>query len=100
MLVGMEVGLDPGDTALDGDPTPPPKKGAQQPKFWLVYCGQMAEWIKMPLRAGVGLSPGHIVLHGDPAPPPQKRGTAGPNFWSMSIVAKWMDGARCYLVGK
>jgi len=29
---------------------------------------------------------GHIVLHGDPAHPP--RGTASPNFRSMSIVAK------------
>jgi len=40
----------------------------------------------MPLGAKVGLGPGHIVLHGDPAPP-----TKGhtPNFWPMSIVAKW-----------
>jgi len=30
MPLGMEVGLGPGDTALDGDPAPP-RKGAQQP---------------------------------------------------------------------
>jgi len=33
----------------------------------LVYCGQTAGWIKMPLGAEVGLGPGHIVLDGDPA---------------------------------
>jgi len=34
----------------------------------LVYCGQMARWIKMPLGTEVGLSPRDIVLDGDPAP--------------------------------
>jgi len=29
MPLGMEVGLDPVDMVLDGDPAPPPKKGAQ-----------------------------------------------------------------------
>ena len=32
MPLGTEVGLDPGDIVLDGDPTPP-RKGAQQPHF-------------------------------------------------------------------
>ena len=49
-----------------------------------IYCGQTAEWIKMPLGTDVGLGPGHIVLHGDPAP---QRGTA-PIFRPISIVAK------------
>ena len=30
----------------------------------LVYCGQMAGWIKMKLGMQVGLGPGHTVLHG------------------------------------
>ena len=30
MPLGREVGLDPGDIVLDGDPAPRPKKGAQQ----------------------------------------------------------------------
>jgi len=34
----------------------------------LMYCGQTAGWIKMPLGMKVGLGPGHIVLDGDPAP--------------------------------
>ena len=33
MLLGMEVGLGPGDFVLDGDPVPLPKKGAEPPIF-------------------------------------------------------------------
>ena len=64
----------------------------------LVYCGQMVGWIKMKLGMQVGLGPGHIVLDGDPAPLPQ-RGTA-PNFRPIFVVAKWLDGSRCHLVGR
>jgi len=46
----------------------------------------MAGWITISLGTMVGLGPGHIVLDGDPALP--KKGTAPPNFRSMSIVAK------------
>ena len=66
----------------------------------------------MPLAMEVGLSPGDFVFDGDPAPlyplqdfkalhkyciiiiiilPPEKRAPP-PNFWPMSIVAKWLDG--------
>ena len=62
----------------------------------LVYCGQTVGWIKMKLDMLVGLGPGHIVLDGDPAPLP-KMGTA-PNFRSMFVVAKCVDGLRCHLV--
>jgi len=34
MLVGTEVDLGPGHIALDGDPAPPPPKGAQQPPLF------------------------------------------------------------------
>ena len=44
------------------------------------------------------LGSGHIVLGGDPASLPQ-RGSA-PNFQPISVVAKWLDGLRCYLVSK
>jgi len=50
MSLAREVGLDPSDIVLDGDPAP------------RVCCGQTAGWIKMPLGTKVGLSPGHIVL--------------------------------------
>ena len=34
MPLGIEVGLDPGHTVLDGDPLTPPPKGTQPPSFW------------------------------------------------------------------
>jgi len=61
-----------------------------------VYCGQMVGRIKMKLGTRVGLGSRHTVLDGDPAPSPQ-RGRA-PNFWPISVVAKWLDGSRCHLV--
>ena len=33
MPLGMELGLGPGDFALDGDPAPPPQKEGVAPKF-------------------------------------------------------------------
>jgi len=39
----------------------------------LVYCGQMAGWIKIPLSMFEGLGPGDFVLDEDPAPALQKR---------------------------
>jgi len=66
-----------------------PTKGAQPPIFGHVRCGQMAGLIKMALGMEVDLDPGDFVLDGDPDPSPSKRGTA-PNFWPMSIVAKWL----------
>jgi len=74
MPLGVEVGLGPGHTVLDGDPTPPPPKG-HSPQFSAYICwGQIAGWIKMPLGREVGLDPSNIVLDGDPAP--HKWGTA------------------------
>jgi len=64
----------------------------------LVYCGQTVRRIKMKLGTQVGLGPGHIVLGGDPAPPPPKGGGRSPQFWPISVVAKWLDGSRCHLV--
>jgi len=62
----------------------------------LVYCGQTVGWIRMKHGMEVGLSPVHIVLDRDPAPS-SRRGRA-PNFGSMSLMAKWLDGSRCHLV--
>jgi len=68
----------PGGLCVRWRPSPLPKKGAEPPlKFSaLVYCGQTAGWIKMPLGTKVGLSPGDSMLHGGPAPPPHKGGVA------------------------
>jgi len=42
MLLGVEVGLGPGDTVLDEDPAPPTERGTAAPPHFLahVYCGQ------------------------------------------------------------
>jgi len=50
-------------------PSPLPKRGHSRQFLAHVYCGQTAEWIKMPLDTEVGLGPGDILLNGDPAPP-------------------------------
>jgi len=63
-----------------------------------VYCGQTAEWIKMPLGTMIGLSPGDSVLDGDPSPSPQRGGALSPNFRPISVVAKRLDASRCHLV--
>ena len=71
MSLGTELGLDPGDFVLDGDPVAPSPKGGRTPKFSAhVYCDQTAGWMKaLILGMVVGLSPGE--LDGDPAPPPK-----------------------------
>jgi len=53
-----------------GAASPSPQKEAEPRSLFLadIYCGQMAEWINMPLGTEVGLGPGDIVLDGDPAP--------------------------------
>jgi len=63
LVLGMEVGLSPGDFVLDGGPAPSPKTAEPPPQFSAqFYCGQTAGCIKMPLGMDVGLSPGDFVL--------------------------------------
>jgi len=97
LVLGMEVGLSPGDFVLDGDPVPLSKKGRSPPISAHVYCDQMAGWIKMPLGMEVGLGPNHIVQDGDTAPFPQN-GAERPNFRPIFIVAKRLDAPRCDMV--
>jgi len=97
MAFGVEIGLSPADFVLDEDPAPSPKRGHSPQFLALVYCGQMAACIKLPLGTEVGVGPDDIVLNGDPAPPSPK-GAQSPNFRPMSVVAKRLDGLRCHLV--
>jgi len=100
ITLGTEVGLDQGDFVLDGDPAPLPKMG-HSPKFLAhVYYDQTARWVKLPLGREVGMPRRHCVRWGpsSPLPPPPKNGGTASNFWSMSIVAKRLDGSRCHLV--
>jgi len=86
MPLGRKVGLGPSDIMLDEDPVPSPQKGADSPFTAHVYCGQTAEWIKIPLSTEVGRGPDHIVLDGNPAL--HLKGAQPPNFRPMSVVAK------------
>jgi len=64
MPLGMEVGLSPGDSVLDGDPAPYSKRGGAPQFSAHVYCGQTAAWMTMPLGMEIELSLCHIVLDG------------------------------------
>ena len=69
MPLGMEVGLNQGNTVLDGDPASP-RGTAHFPEFSAhVCCGQMARWIKIAHGREVFLDAGDIVLDGNPVPP-------------------------------
>jgi len=73
---------------------PPTPKGEDPTQFSVhIYCGQTAAWINMPLGTEVDLGLCDIVFDVDPATS-RKKGTPTPtpNFWPMSIVAKWLDG--------
>ena len=90
LVLGMEVGLSPGDFVLDGDPVPFPQKGRSPPFSAHLYCGETAACIKMPLGMELALDPGDFVRWG-PRSPPQKVGGAPPNFRPMFIAAKRLD---------
>jgi len=80
MALIMEVGLSPGDFALDSDPASPPLKGTA-PKFSAnVRCGQTTGWTMMALGMEVGLGPGDFVFDGDPATPEQRIHPPPPSF--------------------
>ena len=88
MPLGIEVGLGPGDFALDGDPAPPEEKG-QPPTTRFsahVYCGHTAGWMKTPLGMEVDLGSRHNVLDWDPALP---------SLWPVSIVATVAHPSYC-----
>ena len=57
-----------------------PQRGTALNFLSNICCGQMAEWIKLPLSREVGLVPSDIVLDGDPSPPPPKGDRAPPQF--------------------
>ena len=58
---------------------PLPQRGTA-PIFGLYLCGQMAEWIKMPLGMKVGFDTSDIVLDADPAALFPKRIQSPPQF--------------------
>jgi len=93
MPLGMEVGLSPCDFVLDGDPAPYPKRGVAPPVLgprllWPNgYMDQDVTWYggrPRPIR--------DIVFDVDTAAPIKRAHPPSPNFWPLSIVAKWLHG--------
>jgi len=69
-----------------------PQNRGQSPQFSAhLYCGRMAGCIKMPLGTDVGLGLRDIVFDMDAATSRKSAHPLPPNFWPMSIVAKWLD---------
>jgi len=68
----------------------------------LMYCGQTAGWIKMPLGTEVSLGPGHIMLDGDPAPPPHRDIAAPPSLFGLCLLWPngWMDQDTTWYGGR
>ena len=102
MPLGIEVRLIPGDFVLEGEPAPPPQKGAEPPPQFLAhfYCGQTAVWIKMALGMEVGLGSGHNVLDGDPDPLP-KTGAEPPIFGPFLLrLNGWMHQDATWYGGR
>ena len=99
MKLGTQVGLGHGHIVLDGDPAPPPQKGAEPPNLRPISA--VAKWLngsRCHFIKGGPQAKRHCVRWG-PSSPPTKEGEA-PNFQPMSIVAKWLNGSRCQLVGR
>jgi len=90
--LGMQVGLGPGHTVLDGAQLPLTQSGTAPQFSAYIWCGQMAEWIKMPLGMEVGLGPGDFVLDGNPASSSPKRGWSPPISGPCLLWPNgWMD---------
>jgi len=67
--LGLQVGLGPGHTVLDGDPPPPPLKGHSPPIFGPYLLRPNGCMDQDATRHGARLGPGDFVLDRDPAPP-------------------------------
>jgi len=83
-------------------PRTPPKGQSPPTQIFYICCGQMARWIKMPLRGKIGLDPSDIVLDGPQLPSPQNGAQPpilgpcllGPNGWMDQDVTWYKDRPR------
>ena len=94
MPLGREIGLSPSDIVLDGDPAPPLQNGSRAPNFrpCLLWMDQDATW-----RGGRSRPRPHCARWGPSSPFPKG---AQPPIFGPCVVAKWLDGSRCHLVGR
>ena len=87
VVIGMEVGLSPGDFVLDGDPAPLPKKEAEPPPQFFGPCLLWPNGRVDQDDTSHGGGP-WSRLDGDPDPLPQK-GAEPPIFGSFLL---WPNG--------
>ena len=98
LVLGMEVGLSPGDFVLDGDPAPFPKRGAKLPQIFGPCLMRPNGWVdEAGTWHGGRPQPSRFCVRWGPSPPPPKGGYA-PNFLPISILAKRLDASRFHLV--
>ena len=104
LVLGMEVGLGPGNFVLAEDPASPPPKGGGVPS---PICGPFLLWPNCWMHQdatwyGCRPQPGRgLCVRWRPSPLPQK-GAEPSNFRPVSIVAKtagWIKMARGMEVG-
>jgi len=110
MKHGMQVVLGPGHIALGGEPASPHGKEHSCPPFSKFICAGFAcvRIICGPyLLWPNGWMDQDETWHGGrPRPLPHcvRCGYSSPSLkgaqWLMSVVAKWLDGSRCHLVGR
>jgi len=101
MVLGMEVGLSPGNFVLDGDTVPFPQKGVEPsslifgpfllwPNGWM---HQNAIWY------GCWPQPRGLCVRWRPSLPcPTKGAEPPPNFRPISFLPKRLDASRCHSV--
>jgi len=97
MKLGMQVGLGPGHSVLDGDPAPPPQNGHSPHTIFGPYVllpngcmDQDATWY------GARPQPRRLCQMGTPLYPPQKGGRAPfQNFWPMFIIVIVISLEHC-----
>jgi len=88
MPLGMDVGVNPGDFVLDGEPVPAPRQGAEPPNFRPMFIVDVSicHWYG---SSCLGLR--DIVLDVDPAPP-RKKGTPTPTQFLAHVYCGQMAG--------
>jgi len=97
MPLGTDVGLDPSDIVLDGDPAPSDPHNSRPCLLWPDGCiNRDATWCE-----GRHRPMSHCARWG-PSSPFSKRAhsrqSTPPNFRPVSIVPKRLGGSRCHLV--
>jgi len=98
MVLGMKVGLSPGDFVLDGNPVPCQKGDGARSLIFGPFLLWPNAWMHQDTTwYGGRPHPTRLCVRWGPSLPPPK-GSGAPNFRPMSIAAKRLHRSRCRLV--